>query len=338
MLLLLSACAGSKHFRVTGKVALEKKPQPNIELLAFKSQTMLDFKKPDFTGKTDESGNYSMTFPGEGEYYITAKTDKKDAKGVELFAFYGRNPLFVPKVGVTNINLNLQKVTSDIKFAKAEQSEIKCVLTHNGEPLSGVTVYVAVDLNEGMQTKGFVQSDLSDEKGETIIPVDKGTYYLTARKRMKGMFGPMKAGDLIGFFHKNPLVVSEKGIYTINMELVEIPKKKKDDTPEEAKTIISGTVQNEDGKPVKGIWVCAYKDQQMFGKPLLISEKTDATGKYKLYLPKGDKYYVAARNTLGGPPNPGDLHGNYSGSDDNSVSLKTGEKIDKIDITIMEMW
>jgi hypothetical protein len=344
MLFLLSACAtlkiskALKKYSISGKAALNKIPQPGIDVYAYEAQAMLDFSKPGHTAKTDDAGLYSIRFSKEGYYYITAMTMKEDSGEVDLYAFYGRNPVFVTYEGVSDVNLNLQKIKGGIRFKKSDQTKINAILTHKGKALTGAVVYVAVDLNEGMQTKGFAQSDPSDENGECFINVDKGTYYLTARKRLKDMFGPMSEGDLIGFFHQNPIVINDTGTYTIDIELFEIPKKVAADSQNSSKTMITGTVRDEAGNALQGVWVCVYKNPQMFGKPILVSDKTDAYGEYTLELQKGDKYYLAARDTLGGPPAPGDLYGQYEGSDDHSLTIETGAIVTQIDISARQMW
>jgi hypothetical protein len=338
LLLLISACSGSKSFLVSGKVARDKKTLANVDVYAYKAKSLLNFSQPDATTNSNGKGTYNLVVPEEGDYYITAETVKSGSDEVDLYAFYGRNPLYVTESGVTNINLNMQRIKSEVSFEKSEQPGIKCILTSHGEPLDGAIVFVALDLNEGMQTKGFTQSTITGDNGVGFIPVDTGTYYLTARKRMSTMFGPLAKGDLIGFYHKNPIVVSEAGTYTVHIELLEIPEKSGSDVENATKTVITGKVIDENGEPVEGIWVGAYKDPQMFGKPIIISPKSDANGEFTLVLAKPGKYYLAARDMLGGPPNPGELYGSYSGTDDHSVTLEAGGKISGIEITVREMW
>jgi len=340
LLFILPACSSiNKDFMVTGKVAREKKPMSKVKVYAYKAGSLIDFKKPDFTSESDSDGKFKIRIPDESEYYITAKRLKSDENKTDLYAYYGKNPIYITKNGHTNINLNLQKADSGIAFEEAEETVIKSILTHNGTHLSGANLFVALDLNEGMQTKGFVQSDLSGDNGEASVLVENGTYYLTARKRNSNAFGPLSEGDLIGFFHENPVVIDKTGTYTISIELVEIPKKSADKANSSAAKIsVSGRIVDVDDNPVKGLWVGAYKDHQMFGKPLHLSGKSDKDGNYTLILPKPGKFYIAARDTLGGPPNPGDLYGSYSGTDDHSVTVEIGGKLSGIDITVLEMW
>ncbi len=344
MMFLLPACSflgiggAPRPFTVSGKVARGKTTVSGVDVYAYKASNLLDFSDPDFRAKTDDTGNYAIRFKKTGEYYIVARTFNARGREAGQYAFYGRNPVYVTRTGAINVNLNLQKIKRTMSFTKSDTPGIKCILTKNGEPLRGATVYVAVDLNEGMQTKGLVQSGLSDANGEVFIPIDIGTYYLTARKRVKTMFGPMTEGDLIGFYHKNPMVVSDTGTYTIGIELIEIPAKSAGASENPLQTVITGTVRDESGGAVDGIWVGAYNDPQMFGKPLFISMKSGADGKFILRLPKGGKYYLAGRNTLGGPPATGDLYGQYSGIDDHSITIDTGTRITGIEIIVKEMW
>ena len=331
-------CTKNLSFRVTGKVARDDDPQKGASVYAYKAHSLLDFSKPDIVTKTDDSGFYSLVVKDEGEYYITARASEEGEAGPDLFAFYGRNPVYVTERGVNGINLKMQKIKDNITFEKSDQTAIKCVLTHNGKPLSGANVFVAVDLNEGMRTKGLLQSDMSDERGECTIPVDTGRYYLTSRKRLTGTFGPMKKGDLIGFFHKNPIVIKEKGLYTVNIELIDIMMKSDGGDEKSSNISVSGRILDENEKPIEGIWVGVYTDPQMFGKPVYLSKKSDKNGNYVIKIPKVGKYYLAGRDTLGGPPNPGELYGSYNGTDDHSVDVTEATELTDIDITVREMW
>lgn len=337
LLILLQGCAAKSHL-ITGKVAEDKTPIPNINVYAFKAQSMLDFTKPDFKAKTDDIGEYNISVKEDGDYYLTAKTLKGGTDEIDLYAYYGRNPVYVSKSGVSDINLKLKKITSSVKSEKSDFTGIKFMLTHNGKPLSGATMYLALDLNEGMQTKGFMQSDLSDDNGEVYIQIEKGTYYFTSRKRLKDAFGPMSAGDLIGFFHDNPLVVDDNLLYTVNIELLEIPENISTEVKNPSKAIITGKVTNEDGEPLQNIWVGAYIDPQMFGKPVYISKKSGADGTFTLHIEKPGKYFLSARDTLGGPPNPGEMFGTYSETDDHSITVEQKAKLKDVNLTLKEMW
>lgn len=56
---------------------------------------------------------------------------------------------------------------------------------------------------------------------------------------------------------------------------------------------------------MQDLYVFAYLDSRMVGKPTYISAASDAQGFYRLYLGTGGTYYLGARSTFGGPLEPG---------------------------------
>jgi hypothetical protein len=84
--------------------------------------------------------------------------------------------------------------------------------------------------------------------------------------------------------------------------------------------------------------VLLYDDSVMFNRPLYVSQKTGADGRYQLSFPKGGHYYLAARNELGGTPAPGEFYGRYQGSPDHSIDIKTGKVLKGIEIVVDEVY
>jgi hypothetical protein len=62
----------------------------------------------------------------------------------------------------------------------------------------------------------------------------------------------------------------------------------------------------------------------MAGFPAFVSGKTGTEGSTELSIPEEGKYYLLARERLGGPAD-GEWYGRYAGSPDHSVNLSLGE-------------
>jgi hypothetical protein len=87
-------------------------------------------------------------------------------------------------------------------------------------------------------------------------------------------------------------------------------------TPEIADAlVIEGTIADERGKPVAGALIMVRNDL-VNPRPLFISKRTKADGRYQLKLPAGGPYYLVVRERLVdvGRPRPGDFVGTYGGS------------------------
>jgi len=108
----------------------------------------------------------------------------------------------------------------------------------------------------------------------------------------------------------------------------------------ESNTSFAGTVYDSEGEPLVGIRVHVYDHIQMSERPKFVSDKTGPDGTYKLFLPEGGTYYIAARDKIGGPPKVGDLYGRYDQGtiDPTAIMLKTGEHLTGIDITAHKVW
>ncbi len=73
---------------------------------------------------------------------------------------------------------------------------------------------------------------------------------------------------------------------------------------------VTGTVQNAEGRPMTGMQVHAKENFSDFRAPFT-SSATDSRGTFHLELPAGKNYYLLAKSTAMGPPQPGALVGFY---------------------------
>ena len=153
--------------------------------------------------------------------------------------------------------------------------------------------------------------------------------------------GEPDAGDLNGIYPNNPVEI-KAGLYTDLPDLVLTPvdasaraerlaEGKFNVTP----TWFSGRVVNQDGRPVPDIYVFAYLDSRMVGKPTYISAATNDQGFYRLNLGTGGTYYLGARSTFGGPLEPGEWVGTFDARADHSVQIEERRNLALDDIVQM---
>ena len=207
-------------------------------------------------------------------------------------------------------------------------------------PVSGAVVYV---YGEGENVFGPARfmSEPTGADGSYSLHLAPGKYIVVVRKRQSGdTTGPVNAGD----FRSDPVPVTVESGRPVRLDLAALVKyanEKSFPGPDTAgSTGISGTIRDEKGKPVPDLRVHVYDHVQMSERPKYVSEKTGPDGRYKVILPRGGTYYVAARDRFGGPPRIGDLYGRFDEGtvDPSGVVVRKGEIAAGVDVTVHKIW
>jgi len=335
---IISGCLGQSAMTegatLTGKVTNRRLPQAGVVVRACSAEAIsIDRSSCYASEKTGDDGRFLLTAP-PGEYYLFAE-------GEDLFAYYGRNPATLSSSGLSDLSLGLVAVTDPLP---AEDpfivSGVAGRITYDGVPLAGVTIYVYTDLTSRLKGMGYTMAGPTDKNGYFEVELPAGSYYLLARLRQGGgETGPLRPGDFIGYSQDNPVTVEEGGVNRVSFAVLELPEK----GDEMQKTLfgstgIRGRIVDTSGNPVAGARAVLYDDPQMLDRPLYVSPPTSSDGAFFLSFPEGGTYFLAARNTLGGSPSPGDLYGTYDRSPDHSLKIATGEVCDEVKIVVEEMW
>ena len=181
-----------------------------------------------------------------------------------------------------------------------------------------------------------------DSTGRFTIPLQAGSYYIGAIKRiMADKHGPPETGDYFLPVHntrgdyriitvKNNSTTdigTIKGIQRYSAELAAFTG---------ATTAIEGRIVTASGEPVKDMYVLAYLDPSMRGRPAFVSTSSDSEGRYQLRVDKGRIFYLKVRNIYaGGKPQTGKLVGVYGDFDQPiPVETKTSSTTTRIDIQV----
>ncbi len=334
LLLFWAAVASAELPVVSGKVSVAGEGRAGIRISAWPLATSnFSGDAPYVSTPSAADGSFTLGVK-PGEYYFIAE-------GETYFGYYGRNPVNVNKSGFADLKLNLSlKNPSTPEGEPFIESGVFGRVLLDGKPLSETVVTVYTDLNSQLKGMGLGMSSPSDAQGYFELPLGPGTYYLVARKRNSGQFsGPLMAGDDFGYYAGNPVVIKEGMVARIGIDMLEVPQK----VARLAETMfgqtsVQGRILNVVGSPVAGVRVLLYRDSMMLNRPLYVSQPSNAKGEYVLSFPKGGKYYLAARNKLGGAPGPGELYGRYPGSQDSSIIIKDGQAMSGIDLLAEEMW
>jgi hypothetical protein len=103
-------------------------------------------------------------------------------------------------------------------------------------------------------------------------------------------------------------------------------------------TGFTGRVVDTEGQPLSGLYVFAYLDSRMTGKPAYISAPTGDDGRFALHLGDGGTYYVGARSAFGGPLEPGERIGTYDADPRHAAVAAKGTTRSLGDIVVREAW
>jgi len=318
---------------VAGKVALDGAGTAGVQVAAYPAEAVSLAAAPHSRSlATGTDGLFVLDLP-PGQYYLLAH-------GGGWFSYYGRNPVTVPPEGLDDINLPLIPDKASLPtITPAVDNGIAGQVLHAGKPVSGAVVFAYPDMSAQLKGFGLGMSAPTGADGLFELPLPAGSYYLVARVRHgSSLVGPLTAGDLFGYLPQNPVMVGA-GVVTVPLPVVAVPEKvaRHSDTMF-GQTRISGTIVDRDGKPLAGMKALLYADESMLNRPLYVSAPTGPDGAFHLSFPTGGSYYLAARNTLGGTPAPGELYGRYHGDGQATLKVETGKSAVGIRIVAEEVW
>ncbi|MBI5208063.1 MAG: hypothetical protein HY934_09800 [Candidatus Firestonebacteria bacterium] len=285
-----------------------------------------------------------------GKYYLVARKRWNYAKVGPLRtgdfdASYFNNPIIVKENQFTEIGqIELNEIREE-RDKIPEGSGIKGKVIIDDKKIDDVFVYIYNNDDSQLRGPSYYLTKPVKDDGSFKINLLPGTYFLVARKRKSGSkLGPLDEGDFNSIYEKNPINVIKNEYFDAGeLYLKKIDSQKLNDikkgdiaSNKNLTTVIKGFITNKKGEKIKNIYAFVYKDYQMVGKPLSRSLATQKDGKYEIFLKEGGIYYIGARNTFGGPLEPGDLVGSYNGTQDHLVKLKNGETLENINIVIEE--
>jgi hypothetical protein len=308
---------------IQGRAALKGEVDAGVIIYAYKNfDTKLKdgyFKKSEPTAK---DGTYKLDLPA-GKYYLIARKTKSggvDLSEGDLYCYYSGSPMDVVGSSYRNIGFNMIKVKkSDLKDKKDKMQGVYGNIYFEDKLLEKVYLFAYKDVSNNF--KGPAEYVFPSAKGKFKLRLPEGEFYLLARKRKKGgLYGPMEKDDIFNYYYDNPVKV-EKGILKAvdiecitRLDLLEAPM------GDSALRGITVHVKEEQGKPLKGVYLLVYTNAEMTGRPDYISERSDEEGKIFLELNTPGRYYTIIRSTLGGPARNGDYYSKYT-KDDSSVTL-----------------
>jgi hypothetical protein len=344
---LLSGCSEpDAEATITGRVQWQGRGIPLAWVEVYTKPEQDRSIPPVAETATSEEGTFAVNLPA-GRYWVWARaTLEEGERELRLVGQATPNPVEPKPGGSAAVEISLEDPSG---FASSSgptgagavgRVDDKILGKMVGEAGKPVHLYFYEGSVKTPIGPGFVATVSTQEDATFRIDLAPGDYTLSARLHASGLdYGPPGPNDLVAVvqFSVKPLEYFDLG----SLALTPLDPKKWRETTSTlggGDTLASGVTLNADGTPAKGLWILAFTDSRMAGKPAAISPTTDERGRFVVYLPQGGRYFLGARSKVGGPASPGEKIGTYRGPDGDGVQIGENERVEGIEITVEEIW
>lgn len=178
----------------------------------------------------------------------------------------------------------------------------------------------------------------TDSTGHFSISLNSGTYYLqVAQKNPNGEIGPVNEDEYLYFHGDNkhrplPLVVTSGTINLGKLIAQKFPLSRENFGKNV--TSIEGKISDSHGNPVEQMVVFAHLSEELRGRPVFVSSRTDKKGTFILRVHEGT-YFLKARNKIGGgPPRSGEFQNVTDNGEPVKLTVNKGQKLKGIILTV----
>jgi len=343
--LLLAASCSPRQGTVEGVASIDHAPAAGAEVQAFVTAGAERSGTPFLTGAVREDGSFSLPLPPGGYFLVARRTVRTDGRERAYKAEYSGNPVRVAGgETVKGISISLVEMSSGA-FTPREGTGVTGTVVLGGKPAKGAYVYAYPDNVGTVRGPSYAAFARAGGDGRFRLALREGSFRVVAREKggenetgAMSPSGKTGGGDGIAVrlepgttrdLGRIALRSPEEGKRTLRVAA---------GGQEDAAAEIRGAAVREDGSPAPGVYVMAYADHRMIGRPFAISGKTGGDGAFVLRLPKAGKYFLGARGEIGGPVSPGEPVGTFDGSPDHGVLVRDGERREGIRIRVAEKW
>lgn len=298
---------------------------------------------PAASGVSDGQGTAGFALP-PGRYFLSAqwRGDGDSARPLapgDRYAWFGGNPVHADRGAAREVFLGLEEVQAPPGplGEPAGGSGVAGVVLSGGKPVEGAHAFAYLRTESAFRDLGFAVSAPTGPDGSFLLELPPGRYYFLVRKREGGgVAGPMRKGDLFGYYHANPVTVTGGGYQRISIPATALRLR---NAPSysggyQAAAFVEGKILGIDGKPRAGVYAALYDNPDLLNRPVFLSDVTGQDGAYRLPVPVPGRYYLGARSGYGGSPAPGDLYGRYEGNPEHAVVLREGDRLGGLDIVV----
>ncbi len=198
-----------------------------------------------------------------------------------------------------------------------------------GGSIEHTVVYAYRNADSGLRGPADFAAPV-DEQGDYFLDLVEGRYFLVARRRSApGQDeGPPRPGDVWAMHPRNPLEVREGRITEADFQLPRSAHREAVAAFVRSDTALRGQLIDDNGSPLEGVVVLAYRSEEARGKPDHLSRATGPDGRFVLYLSQGGRYCLLVRDQGRGRPGTADLYRFAEESEPFCPSLSTGREKD----------
>jgi hypothetical protein len=345
LLLGLTACQDSGKSGLSGGLLFADQPlsgaSVEIYLKAEKDRSVQPFA----VTSTDADGRYQLELP-PGRYFVIGKQRRtsSDGRPQMLMAECPANPLEVVAGMLKVPPFSLREMGRDGRLVPEAETFVSGRVELNGAGVAGAFVYVYTEAQADLMGPSYAAVVETGADGRFRIPLAAGEFWLAARKHVDGSrLGEPRPGDLTGSLERSLHLAKgetlEVGPLSVKPVAIERYRERQAAGKfADSETAFTGRALDQDGAPVAGIYVFAYLDSRMVGKPTYISDPSAADGSYRLNLGRGGSYYLGARSAYGGPLEPGEWVGTYDQQAEHRADIETGRVLELGPLQVREVW
>ena len=343
--LLVAAGCGRRAGTVEGKAVLGETPAPGADVQFFVKAGAERSGTPFAAGKADRDGTFRIELP-PGAYYVVARAAVRDGGRERIYKgeFQG-NPVSVTAAGaVRGVDVAMSEMSAG-GFAPQAGTGVAGTVTSGDRPVRDAYVYAYPSDSGTVRGPAYAAFARSDDRGRFRIVLRGGSFLVVARRKggedETGAMGP--EGES-GGGEGRAVTLAPGRMEEIGAIALHTPREESRRVraaaggQERAAAEIRGTVVRDDGSPGEGVYVMAYSDRRMIGRPYAISGKTGTGGKFALSLPRPGTFCIGARSGRGGPVSPGEWIGTFDGDPAHSVTVGPGERRNGVRIRVVEKW
>lgn len=343
LLILLLGCSSEQG--IEGQLLFQQKPLPGAQLEVYLRSGNERTSTPFSVATCDANGRYRLLLP-TGEYYLVGKLKQQSGgQNRMLMGEAPANPYRVAGEVLAVAPFPLREMGQGSLPPADPDTWVAGQLSANGQPLADAFVYLYSKQTDDLIGPSYIKQVQADKAGNFRIDLPAGQYWLAARLRADGSrSGAPQVGDWTGSYPGNPIALAAgEQLQLTEFPLTRVSAEKHQQRMADGKfaasdTLLRGRAVDQQGQPLSGIYIYAYRDSRMIGKPSHISAPTGSDGQFQLFLAGGGSYYIGARSTFGGPLEPGEWVGTYDRRADHRLTLETGDTVELDDLTLKEVW
>ncbi|MCX7771391.1 MAG: carboxypeptidase-like regulatory domain-containing protein [Proteobacteria bacterium] len=193
------------------------------------------------------------------------------------------------------------------KYEHAQTGIMGRVLDEKNLPVPNAYVYLYRSLSSGlMGPADFMEK--TDERGNFFFDVPEGKYYLVVRKRVSGLdSGPLRQGDRVSIYSKNPIILNPKEIKSINITLPSKTQVLQKKSPTGDSTIVVRLKGESSEK--KRFYLLIYEGDKEKKSPDFIQEITGDTT--TINLPSNKTFNIVVRESMKDKIEKNELYGRF---------------------------